>query len=418
MFRSRAAALDWEPREGMQVEVRALPTLYEPRGRFQLTVEGMRRAGLGPLYERFLRLKEQARREGLFDADREARAAALPRPHRRGDLARRGGAARRADHARAPQSGDPGGRLPGAGAGRRRRRAHRRHARARQPARRVRRAAPGARRRLDRGPVAVQRGSAWRAPSAPPPSRSWSASATRPTSPSPTSPPTSARRRRPPPPSWPARRAPSSLGAGGGVRSAACPRDAPATASMPPRRSTAAARRLVHPAERLRSYQQLMIQLSARLAFAFSHRVHRCQAHLAELHATLVSLDPTAVLERGYSITTNASGEVLRDASARARPGERLQDPPGARRDRKRSEERPDGPSPLEDHHAHRRQGRDRPGRRLARAEGPSRASTALGDVDELNSALGLLLAEELPRAGARGARSRCSRTCSTSAAS
>jgi exodeoxyribonuclease VII large subunit len=49
LFRSRAALLDWEPRDGMQVEARALPTLYEPRGRFQLTVEGMRRAGLGPL---------------------------------------------------------------------------------------------------------------------------------------------------------------------------------------------------------------------------------------------------------------------------------------------------------------------------------------------------------------------------------
>jgi len=31
--------------------------LYEPRGRFQLNVEHMRRAGLGPLYERFLKLK-------------------------------------------------------------------------------------------------------------------------------------------------------------------------------------------------------------------------------------------------------------------------------------------------------------------------------------------------------------------------
>ena len=67
MFRSRAAALDWEPRDGAQVEVRALVTLYEPRGRFQLTVEGMRPAGLGPLYERFLRLKEKLEREGLFD---------------------------------------------------------------------------------------------------------------------------------------------------------------------------------------------------------------------------------------------------------------------------------------------------------------------------------------------------------------
>src|SRR5258708_12579825 len=67
MFRSRAAALGWEPRDGAQVEVRALVTLYEPRGRFQLTVEGMRPAGLGPLYERFLRLKEKLEREGLFD---------------------------------------------------------------------------------------------------------------------------------------------------------------------------------------------------------------------------------------------------------------------------------------------------------------------------------------------------------------
>ena len=57
-----------------------------------------------------------------------------------------------------------------------------------------------------------------------------------------------------------------------------------------------------------------MLQLSARLAFAFSHHVHRCQAHLAKLQATLVSLDPTAVLERGYSITYDASGTVLRNA--------------------------------------------------------------------------------------------------------
>src|SRR5262245_59951081 len=79
MFRSRAATLDWEPREGMQVEVRALPTLYEPRGRFQLTVEGMRRAGLGPLYERFLRLKEKLGAEGLFDERLKRELPPFPR---------------------------------------------------------------------------------------------------------------------------------------------------------------------------------------------------------------------------------------------------------------------------------------------------------------------------------------------------
>ena len=68
MFRGRARHLDWQPREGAQVEVRALVTLYEPRGEFQLSVETMRRAGLGPLFERFLRLKEKLESEGLFDA--------------------------------------------------------------------------------------------------------------------------------------------------------------------------------------------------------------------------------------------------------------------------------------------------------------------------------------------------------------
>ncbi|HUN70131.1 MAG TPA: exodeoxyribonuclease VII large subunit [Burkholderiales bacterium] len=79
MFRSRAAALDWEPADGLRVEVRALVTLYEPRGRFQLNVEAMRRAGLGPLYERFLKLKDKLGREGLFDADRKRPIPGYPR---------------------------------------------------------------------------------------------------------------------------------------------------------------------------------------------------------------------------------------------------------------------------------------------------------------------------------------------------
>jgi exodeoxyribonuclease VII large subunit len=67
MFKGRAAHLDWDLADGQRVEARALVTLYEPRGRFQLNVESMRRAGLGPLFERFLRLKEKLEKEGLFD---------------------------------------------------------------------------------------------------------------------------------------------------------------------------------------------------------------------------------------------------------------------------------------------------------------------------------------------------------------
>src|SRR2546423_4357680 len=79
MYRSRAQAFDASLREGMQVEAQVLVSLYEPRGRFQLTVENLRPAGLGPLYERFLRLKEKLEREGLFDPASKRPLAPYPR---------------------------------------------------------------------------------------------------------------------------------------------------------------------------------------------------------------------------------------------------------------------------------------------------------------------------------------------------
>lgn len=80
MFRHRAQHLDWKPADGAQVEVRAVPTVYEARGDFQLNVEGMRQAGSGALYEAFARLKARLEAEGLFDP---ARKRPLPRFPRR-----------------------------------------------------------------------------------------------------------------------------------------------------------------------------------------------------------------------------------------------------------------------------------------------------------------------------------------------
>lgn len=71
MFRGRAQYADFTPREGDKVEVRALVTLYAPRGDYQLSVEAIRRAGVGNLYEAFLRLKDQLAAEGLFDPVRK-----------------------------------------------------------------------------------------------------------------------------------------------------------------------------------------------------------------------------------------------------------------------------------------------------------------------------------------------------------
>lgn len=71
MFKGRAQHVGFVPRDGDKIEVRALVTLYAPRGDYQLSVEAIRRAGIGNLYEAFLRLKEKLQAEGLFDPARK-----------------------------------------------------------------------------------------------------------------------------------------------------------------------------------------------------------------------------------------------------------------------------------------------------------------------------------------------------------
>jgi exodeoxyribonuclease VII large subunit len=79
MFRNKNQLLSSPVANGQQVEILAVATLYEQRGDFQLTVEQMRPAGLGVLYEKFERLKRQLESEGLFDAARKRALPAFPR---------------------------------------------------------------------------------------------------------------------------------------------------------------------------------------------------------------------------------------------------------------------------------------------------------------------------------------------------
>jgi len=79
MFRHRSQYMDWSPADGMQVEVQALVSLYEARGDLQLNVESMRRAGVGALYERFLKLRDQLERQGLFAPELKRELPAFPR---------------------------------------------------------------------------------------------------------------------------------------------------------------------------------------------------------------------------------------------------------------------------------------------------------------------------------------------------
>lgn len=79
MFRMRAQAIPWRLENGQQVEARTLVSLYEPRGDFQLTIETIRRAGLGRLFEEFSRLKEKLELDGLFATARKRTLPRFPR---------------------------------------------------------------------------------------------------------------------------------------------------------------------------------------------------------------------------------------------------------------------------------------------------------------------------------------------------
>ena len=321
MFRSRAALLDWEPRDGMQVEVRALATLYEPRGRFQLTVDAMRRAGLGPLYERFLRLKDKLGAEGVFDERLKRELPGHPRSigvvtslaaaalhDVLTTLARRNPAIEVVVYP-VPVQGDGAAERIAAMLARASRRAECdvlllvRGGGSIEDLWQFNEEAVARAIRACRIPVVVGVGHETDFTIA-----DFAADRRAPT------PTAAAELASPPRAELAARVARSAL---------ALRKEMERRLRYAAQALDACARRLVHPAQRLRSYQQQVAQLNARLAFAFSHKVHRCQAHLARLQAAVASLDPTAVLARGYSITYDATGGVVRNAAA-VQPGERI----------------------------------------------------------------------------------------------
>nr|WP_218628404.1 MULTISPECIES: exodeoxyribonuclease VII large subunit [unclassified Variovorax] len=78
MFRRAASLLDFQPRDGDQVEVRGRLAVYEPRGDLQLVVESLRRAGQGALFEQFLQRKARLEAEGLFDPARKRPLPVMP----------------------------------------------------------------------------------------------------------------------------------------------------------------------------------------------------------------------------------------------------------------------------------------------------------------------------------------------------
>jgi len=80
MWRNTAIRQTFMPRDGDAVEVHGAIDLYEAGGVYQLYADSIRPAGEGALFQEFLRLKARLEAEGLFDL---ARKRPLPQwPHR------------------------------------------------------------------------------------------------------------------------------------------------------------------------------------------------------------------------------------------------------------------------------------------------------------------------------------------------
>jgi exodeoxyribonuclease VII large subunit len=302
MFRGRAAALDWQPAEGMRVEARALVTLYEPRGRFQLNVESMRRAGLGPLYERFLKLKAKLEAEGLFDP--LAKRAVPEHPKQIGILTSLQAAALR-DVLTTLRRRNPSipvivYPVPVQGEG---------------AAAKIAQMLASANARAECDVLLLVRGGGsiedlWQF-NEEAVARAIADFA--------------ADRRAPTPTAAAEMVSPSreELLSRVGELAQRATREALRRIEYAMQTVDAMARRLVHPRERLRTSGQLLEQLAARLALAAARRMDHFDAQIGRLKASLASLNPAAVLERGYSLTRDVRGEVVRDA-AKVKIGERL----------------------------------------------------------------------------------------------
>lgn len=67
LFRGNASRAKTQPEDGMQVRMFVEVSLYETRGQLQLIVKQVENAGLGDLQARFEKLKSKLAQEGLFD---------------------------------------------------------------------------------------------------------------------------------------------------------------------------------------------------------------------------------------------------------------------------------------------------------------------------------------------------------------
>lgn len=78
MFKSDTHRVSFRPANGMQVRLQGRITIYTKRGNYQLVANSMKNAGHGSLQAQFEQLKKKLAKEGLFDQNRKRALPKLP----------------------------------------------------------------------------------------------------------------------------------------------------------------------------------------------------------------------------------------------------------------------------------------------------------------------------------------------------
>ena len=79
MFKSYAQKLKFEPRDGMKVYILGSVSVFERDGVYQVYAKVMEEDGLGDLYTKYQKLKEELEKKGLFDQSHKQKIPMMPK---------------------------------------------------------------------------------------------------------------------------------------------------------------------------------------------------------------------------------------------------------------------------------------------------------------------------------------------------
>ena len=79
MFKSYAQKLNFEPKDGMKVYIFGAVSVFERDGVYQIYAKAMEEDGLGDLYTKYQKLKEELEKKGLFDESHKQKIPMFPK---------------------------------------------------------------------------------------------------------------------------------------------------------------------------------------------------------------------------------------------------------------------------------------------------------------------------------------------------